>query len=180
MIKYKSHEDRTSRANLLNMTIQGHISVEVQVCPNWSSVQVWNPRKKKHFWKDKLNFQRKIFGTVCPATSRPYCSSGRTQIVISPDGKVTTCEQSPQEGEFVCGDATKQSIMEVWNSDALKKWFEPPREYFLGTVCYDCNEFEPCIHGMGHCWLHVLKMQGRLWAPHPYCPKSEKPKQRWR
>lgn len=112
--------------------------------------------------------------------SRPYCSSGRTQIVIAPDGKVTTCEQSPQEGIFVCGDVTEQSIMDVWNSDALKKWYEPPREEFRGTACYDCNEFEPCVHGMGHCWLQVLKMQGRTHAPHPYCPKSEPPIQRWR
>ena len=112
--------------------------------------------------------------------SRPYCSSGRTQIVIAPDGKVVTCAQSPQEGEFVCGDVTKQSIMEVWNSEALKKWYEPPRDEFQGTVCYDCDGFQPCIHGMGHCWLQVLKMQGRLWAPHPYCPKSDKPKQLWR
>jgi radical SAM protein with 4Fe4S-binding SPASM domain len=112
--------------------------------------------------------------------SRPYCSSGRTQIVIAPDGKVVTCEQSPQEGEFVCGDVTRQSIMEVWNSEALKEWYEPPLEKFKETACYDCSEFQSCIHGMGHCWLQVLKMQGRLYAPHPYCPKSEKPKQRWR
>ena len=113
-------------------------------------------------------------------TGRPYCSSGRTQIVIAPDGKVVTCEQSPQEGEFVCGDVSQQSIMEVWNSDALTKWYAPSREEFQGTVCYDCDDFQSCIHGMGHCWFQVLKMQGRLWAPHPYCPKSEKPKQRWR
>jgi len=112
--------------------------------------------------------------------SRPYCSSGRTQIVIAPDGKVVTCEQSPQEGEFVCGDVTRQSIMEVWNSEALKKWYEPPLEKFQGTACYDCRDFRSCIHGMGHCWLQVLKMQGRLYAPHPYCPKSAKPLQRWR
>jgi len=112
--------------------------------------------------------------------SRPYCSSGRTQVVIAPDGKVVTCEQSPQEGEFVCGDVKHQSIMEVWNSEALKKWYEPPREYFEGTACYDCETFEYCIHSIGHCWLQVLKMQGSLWSPHPYCPKSEKPVQRWR
>ena len=111
---------------------------------------------------------------------RPYCSSGRTQIVITPDGKVTTCEQSPQEGVFICGDVTHQSIMDVWNSDALKEWFEPPREEFRGTACHDCVDFQPCVHGMGHCWLQVYKMQGRLHAPHPYCPKAERPTQRWR
>ncbi|GHT12224.1 hypothetical protein FACS1894170_06760 [Planctomycetales bacterium] len=112
--------------------------------------------------------------------SRPYCSSGRTQIVIAPDGKVTTCEQSPQDGEFVCGDVTTQSIMEVWNSDALKRWYEPQKEAFTGTACYDCDAFQSCVQGMEHCWLQVLKMQGSLYAPHPYCPKSEPPKQRWR
>ncbi|GHT17934.1 radical SAM protein [Planctomycetales bacterium] len=112
--------------------------------------------------------------------SRPYCSSGRTQIVIAPDGKVTTCEQSPQDGEFVCGDVTTQSIMDVWNSDALKRWYEPQKESFTGTACYDCDAFQSCVQGMGHCWLQVLKMQGSLYAPHPYCPKSEPPKQRWR
>jgi radical SAM protein with 4Fe4S-binding SPASM domain len=111
--------------------------------------------------------------------SRPYCSSGRTQIVIAPDGKVTTCEQSPQDGEFVCGDCTDQSIEEVWNSEQLKNWYEPPREKFEGTACYDCSDFTSCVHGMGHCWLQVFKMQGRLHAPHPYCPKSEHPKQHW-
>jgi radical SAM protein with 4Fe4S-binding SPASM domain len=112
--------------------------------------------------------------------SRPYCSSGRTQIVIAPDGKVTTCEQSPQDGEFICGDCTHQSIEEVWNSEQLKNWYEPPREKFEGTACYDCSDFTSCVHGMGHCWLQVFKMQGRLHAPHPYCPKSEHPKQHWR
>jgi radical SAM protein with 4Fe4S-binding SPASM domain len=112
--------------------------------------------------------------------SRPYCSSGRTQIVITPDGKVTTCEQSPQSGEFICGDCTYQSIEEIWNSETLKKWYEPTRENFEGTACYDCQDFVYCIHGMGHCWLQVFKIHKRLHAPHPYCPKSESSSQRWR
>jgi radical SAM protein with 4Fe4S-binding SPASM domain len=112
--------------------------------------------------------------------TRPYCSGGRTQIVIAPDGKVTTCEQSPQEGIFVCGDVTKQSIMEVWNSNALKKWYEPSQKEFKGTECYNCGDFQQCIHVMGHCWLQVYKMFGTIYAPHPYCNKSELPKQRWR
>ncbi|MDR1480110.1 MAG: radical SAM protein [Planctomycetaceae bacterium] len=112
-------------------------------------------------------------------SSRPYCSSGRTQIVITPDGKVVTCEQSPQEGEFVCGDVTYQSIMEVWNSEALKKWYEPSKELFIGTVCYDCDVFTDCVCAMGHCWLQVLKIRGRLYDAHPYCPKGKKPKQHW-
>jgi hypothetical protein len=49
-----------------------------------------------------------------------------------------------------------------------------------GTACYDCLDFTSCVHGMGHCWLQVFKMQGQLHAPHPYCLKSERPKQHWR
>jgi radical SAM protein with 4Fe4S-binding SPASM domain len=112
--------------------------------------------------------------------TRPYCSSGRTQIVIAPDGKVTTCEQSPQNGDFVAGDCSIQSIEEVWNSKSLETWYMPSRDKFLGTACYDCDYFETCVHGNGHCWLQVFKMYGTLYAPHPYCPKAKRPKQRWR
>lgn len=111
--------------------------------------------------------------------NRPYCSSGRTQIIITPDGKVTTCEQSPQTGPFICGDVMHQSIEEVWNSQELREWFEPSRENFKGTACYDCGDFESCIHSCGHCWLNVLKMYGRIHGPHPYCPKAPLPTERW-
>ncbi len=110
---------------------------------------------------------------------RPFCSSGRTQIVIAPDGGVVTCEQSPQSGEYVCGNVRHQSIQEVWNSEQLRQWYEPPRENFKDTECYDCEEFVWCVHAMGHCWLHRLKMYGSPYGPHPWCSKGPVPKERW-
>lgn len=111
---------------------------------------------------------------------RPYCSSGRTQIVIAPNGKVVTCEQSPQDGEFVFGDCSFQSIREVWDSESLREWYILPKEKFYGTACYECQDFEPCVHGMGHCWFQVFKTYKVLHVPHPYCPKCGLPFQRWR
>ena len=40
-------------------------------------------------------------------------------MTITPDGKVVLCDTIPQEGIFVVGDVTAQSIMDVWNSEEL-------------------------------------------------------------
>ncbi len=110
---------------------------------------------------------------------RPLCSSARTQCVVTPDGKVVTCEQSPQDGEFVAGDLKVQSLKEVWDSTEMKRFSHMPREKFESTACYDCKEFEECIHQRGQCDLDSLKASGTMYAPSPYCPKAPLPAERW-
>lgn len=111
--------------------------------------------------------------------ARPMCSSGRSQIVIAPDGKVVTCEMSPQDGDFVVGDCTHQTIMEVWNSEELKQWWNPPRSRFNGTPCDDCPEFHDCIGATGQCWFRAFSTYGTPYAPHPDCRRAERPSRRW-
>lgn len=110
---------------------------------------------------------------------RPLCSSARTQCIITPDGKVVTCEQSPQSSEFVVGDLRTQSLQEVWDSKAMKSFWRLPRRKFRNTPCYECQEFEACIHSKGHCFMDSLKAYGTVYAPSPYCPKAPLPAERW-
>jgi radical SAM protein with 4Fe4S-binding SPASM domain len=112
-------------------------------------------------------------------SERPLCSSGRTQIIITPDGKVVTCEQSPQTGEFVCGDCSVQSIEEVWNSKELEAWYKPTQEKFRGTACYDCADFSQCIPLKGQCWLHAYRAYGSPYAPDPDCRRAPLLSERW-
>lgn len=111
--------------------------------------------------------------------NRPLCSSGRSQIVITPDGKVVTCEMSPQHGEYLVGDCRHQSIMEVWHSPELERWWNPPREKFAGHPCYDCEQFHECVTSVGHCWFKALTAYGTPYAPNPDCPKAAPPSRRW-
>jgi radical SAM protein with 4Fe4S-binding SPASM domain len=110
---------------------------------------------------------------------RPMCSSGRSQIVITPDGKVVTCEMSPQDEEFIVGDCSYQSIAEVWNSSRLQQWWRPARDRFMKTPCYDCDEFEGCIIQRGQCWYDAYIAYGSPYAPHPECPKAGPTSRRW-
>ncbi|MFC1966937.1 radical SAM/SPASM domain-containing protein [Chloroflexota bacterium] len=111
---------------------------------------------------------------------RPLCSSGRTQLVITPDGKAITCEMSPQDGEFVVGDCSYQSIMEVWESKTLEQWWNLPQEKFTGTPCYNCEEFHICVVVKGHCWFDALVAYGTPFTANPDCPKATCPLRRWK
>lgn len=110
---------------------------------------------------------------------RPLCSSARTQCIITPDGKVVTCEQSPQSDDFVVGDLTTQSLKEVWDSKKMKEFCYMSKKKFKNTPCYTCGDFEQCVQSRGHCYLDALKAYGSIFAPSPKCSKAVKPDKRW-
>jgi radical SAM protein with 4Fe4S-binding SPASM domain len=104
--------------------------------------------------------------------SRPRCMAGKYAIVINPDGAVTICEQLPSTQEFIVGDLSHQSIMEVWNSPRLKNLIYPPKEAFQGTGCYFCKHYDQCIINTGRCIRDTLKAYGTIYTVDPRCPKS--------
>ena len=105
-------------------------------------------------------------------SKRPRCSSGRCNLVITPDGKVVPCEEAPQTEEYFLGDVKKQSILEVWNSPAMIQFTYPERDKFLSTPCYECADFIQCVHETGHCFRDCLKVYGNKYEANPFCPYS--------
>lgn len=105
---------------------------------------------------------------------RPFCSSGRSNLIIAPDGKVVLCEEAPQEEGYFVGDLKRQSIKEVWNSPQLIDFIYPPREKFASTPCYECEQFSSCVHAKGHCFKDCLKVHGTMYDANPFCPRSRK------
>ncbi|MBZ8132694.1 radical SAM protein [Afifella sp. IM 167] len=103
-------------------------------------------------------------------SGRGACSGGRSAIFVTPEGKVTLCEQVPHHAPFVVGDLAHQSLMDVWNSAAARAMAYPPRESFAGTICHDCPDFERCAVQRGHCFRDSWFASGRLCGPGPYCP----------
>lgn len=102
---------------------------------------------------------------------RATCTAGRQSLHILPDGKVTLCEQLPSREEFILGDLSQHSLLEIWNSDKLKKWLFPDRELFKGTVCYECPEFLECNTGKGRCFRNAYNVFRMPYAPDPNCPR---------
>lgn len=104
--------------------------------------------------------------------NRSLCSAGCWGFVMHSDGKVTLCEEMPLEGMHIIGDLSAQDLMEVWQSPHIEKMTNPPREKFLGTVCYDCTDFDECHGGRGRCFRDALKAYGSFYAPTPSCPRA--------
>jgi radical SAM protein with 4Fe4S-binding SPASM domain len=102
--------------------------------------------------------------------NRSHCSGGRSSMTITPDGKVVLCDTIPQEGIFVVGDVTDQSIMDVWNSEELLNLAYPPRDKFAGSACYDCSDFTECQSKAGYCFRDTFFNYGSAFGPPPKCP----------
>jgi radical SAM protein with 4Fe4S-binding SPASM domain len=107
--------------------------------------------------------------------SRAGCSGGFVSIGIAPDGNVILCEQVPQRPPFLVGDLRRQSIMEVWESDNIKNFLHPDRQLFTNTICYDCDEFEPCHYEKGWCYRDALFAFGSPYTSPPDCPRVKLP-----
>jgi len=104
---------------------------------------------------------------------RAQCSGGRSSMTITPDGKVVLCDTVPQEEIFFVGDVTHQTIMEVWNSEALVNFAYPPREKFKGSACYECEEFAECQTKAGYCFRDSYFNYGTVFGPPPKCPLAK-------
>jgi radical SAM protein with 4Fe4S-binding SPASM domain len=102
--------------------------------------------------------------------TRAHCSGGRSSMTITPDGKVVLCDTIPQEGDFVVGDVTTQSIMDIWNSDRLRDFIFPSQERFAGSACHDCGDRTNCLNGAGYCFRDTYFNYGTAYGPPPSCP----------
>lgn len=109
---------------------------------------------------------------------RSICSGNHSSFFILPDGKVTICEELYWHPKFIIGDLTKQSIMEVWNSQkAVDLYYITPNEFREESTCKTCDSFSACRRPVGICWKEVLMAYGKNnWDyPDPGCPYAPVP-----
>lgn len=98
------------------------------------------------------------------------CAEGMRGLTFLPDGRVTKCEHWQRGQELTVGDLKTQSIMEVWESDALQRLLRPARGDFAGSPCFRCKKLDDCNELRGRCSLSALEKFGTLGAPDCYCP----------
>ncbi len=93
----------------------------------------------------------------------PFCMAGRVKMIITADGSVIPCNYFRKK-EFICGDAVKENLLEIWqNSPLLKKfrYFMPKEE-----KCQKCNFLGLCTGG---CRAFSYYLKGDLNLADPYC-----------
>ena len=136
------------------------------------------------YWKDKykININMLGYGTETPIEikkknfpKRSFCSGNVSGFFVLPDGKVTLCEQLYWHPFFLIGDLSRQSIMEMWQSEkALSLWNFSQDEVRDCSPCKTCSEFEACRRGLGNCWRIAVATYGpeNYDFPAPNCPRA--------
>jgi len=151
-----------------------------------SSEQIERVSESVDLWKQKyisMEFRNNL-SPYTPISSieekrlrwekRSECSTARRGIGILPNGDIAVCDRSPTSiPDFVLGSVAHQSIGSVWQSPKLLSYLNPNKELFMGTVCYDCDEFNACHEILGRCVRDSYMAYSRFHAPDPKCPKSE-------
>lgn len=106
---------------------------------------------------------------------RAVCSGNQRSFVILPDGKVTICEELYWHPDFIIGDLTKQTIMEVWESEKAVNLFNISQQKIQPmSICGKCEIFHDCRSYQGVCWKIVVGAYGlKNWDyPDPRCPRA--------
>ncbi len=110
--------------------------------------------------------------------TRSLCSGNVDGFVVLPDGKVTICEELYWNEDFILGDLSNSSIMEVWESErAVSLWALSQESFSVDNPCKNCQDFSNCRHGMGVCWKEVVAVYGKenKFYPDPRCPRAPAP-----
>lgn len=112
----------------------------------------WDAENRKHYFQGTSGSK---------SFSGARCSANYSNIMILPDGKVTICEQLYWNPKYIIGDLTRQSIVEVWNSQHALELAFPKREKFRDvSPCKKCSLFDECYAYPNHCIVDVLKGYG--------------------
>jgi radical SAM protein with 4Fe4S-binding SPASM domain len=105
---------------------------------------------------------------------RAFCTGGRHAFVLLPDGKVTMCEELYYHPAYIMGDLSRQSIREMWNSEAALRISYPDKYAVPDGSCRDCLDFKACHIAPGRCVREAIKQYGqeRHYYPDPRCPHA--------
>ncbi|GHU70155.1 hypothetical protein FACS189413_10120 [Bacteroidia bacterium] len=137
-----------------------------------------NQKRKEVDFEITFDDQRIIKEELCNYSEfkeRSLCTANVEGLVILPDGKVTICEELYWNENFLLGDLTTSSILEVWSSDKAKSlWNLNQKNFPKESACSSCQDFDNCRKGKGVCWKMVVK--GYDWEnylyPDPRCPRA--------
>ena len=80
--------------------------------------ELWNKKKVKSFFFRFKNWGNKVKSDI-PLIYEP-CGRVFTHMVILSDGRVSLCCMD-YEGEIILGDANKETLRDIWNSEKAKR-----------------------------------------------------------
>jgi radical SAM protein with 4Fe4S-binding SPASM domain len=105
---------------------------------------------------------------VSGVNDKIFCTATTTRLAIRSDGQVFPCVYAFEKGSFCAGNATKESIEQIWLKDDWK--------IFRGGIsvndlsdCKSCKYKKAC--SLKLCRLRALAVNGDLFGIPPNCYK---------
>ncbi|NJD76243.1 MAG: radical SAM protein [Candidatus Methanoperedens sp.] len=124
-------------------------------------------------YKGIMNVSSLETSTFCKKKENevPACPGFISACTILENGLVVPCELVADfSNDFIIGDANKQPLIDIWNSEKAERWML--RKYpKIGEPCSSCNEFERC---KGGCPAKSFIAYGKRSAD-PFCVKAPNP-----
>lgn len=102
------------------------------------------------------------------------CGACLDGFIISVTGDVFICERMSYFDKYSIGNIKSQSIINIWNSKEIYKYYLLQRNLFKEEKCFDCVYFNHCVNSRGICFVHSLVLNGRLYSPDSSCLIQEK------
>lgn len=125
--------------------------------------------------RDLINCHSRTAAGGSRAFPGKECSAQTSHLFILPDGKATICEQLYWNPRFLIGDASCQSLVEIWDGPRAKQLYGLTRtDISTQSPCRECNLFEACWSYHNRCWSDILKAYGEEhWDyPDPRCSRA--------
>ncbi len=92
------------------------------------------------------------------------CSAGRSQLVISPDGKIFPC---PFLQDFIAGDLRKERLKDIWRKSEVFNIFRNIKKEYLKGKCKTCK-YTPYFCS-GGCRAAAYVKTKDFYAEDPFC-----------
>lgn len=99
--------------------------------------------------------------------SRYPCGGLYTGMSIRPSGKVSICDKLGEDTPFIYGDVYKNSLKEIWESNAFRRLHEQTEDACIVDIdCSKCSELKICRTG---CFVDSMQIKGSYFAKNPRC-----------
>jgi len=109
-------------------------------------------------------------GEAQPGGAKAACASGASEMLIGYQGNALYCDRVISVPAMVYGNIQNSSLLQLWQSEELRRLRQPDRALHNGSVCGECPHFEPCLR-KGKCYYYAMLNYSTLYAPDFLCER---------
>ena len=113
---------------------------------------------------ESIVYHKEFLSEINNHSKLAECSGLFSKIIIDHLGNYLFCDKLQYQNWTGLKNIKEQSLWQHWISDEMYQLRFPSRKKYLGTICYDCPEFEDCV-AKNSCYLKSLYQFSSIYQP---------------